>query len=295
MNITLHDDVEELIHELNQHGPSVVFGGYLRDRCLGQPSHDVDIATNIPMEELERLYGHYEKAGKRVTISGHHVFSFKLHRREKIFVEMVSMNGDVYEKGREADYTINALIHDGHQLIDKTGTIRDMEGKWIREVDAEILKRDLTQRPFLWLKTLRLAATTGFAIADSVRQALHKHRNTVDLIPDAIRRTEGHKIMNGINPYLAMNVLAELDFISPFAKANFDREGTETMPPHHVLCYMALKTNRQTIDDWSTFSCFPNELIEKYHELYEAYHRTDRLPNRLRQHVYNLRKLIEKS
>lgn len=288
--ITAHKDVQEFLEELNEIDETIIFGGYIRSRYFNEIPNDVDIVTNIPIEVLEERYSQMEKAQRRVTTSGHDVFSFKLHRTEKIFVEIVSIKSSIYDKAKQADYTINGLLYDGKRVIDIVGGFEDIKNKIIKEVDAKVIESDLSTRPFLWLKTLRLISMTGFDLSNETFKVLNDNKDCVKNISNEIMQTEGHKTLNGRNPFKVMKLLNAMNFISDFEVNNFE-EKEYSIQPQQQLCLLAVFSNKQVIDDFCHFYKFQQDLIDKYHKLYDFYYSSERVPSRFKNQIITIKKL----
>jgi tRNA nucleotidyltransferase/poly(A) polymerase len=291
--VEIHRDVQELLDELNLIGKSVIFGGYLRDRYFGNMPNDVDIATNIPIDVLEDMYCHAEKAKRRVTTSGHDVFSFKMHRTEKIFVEIVSIKSNVLDKSKQADYTINSLLYDGKQIIDTVGAFKDIDEKILREVDADVITEDLSVRPYLWLKTLRLISMTGFDLSDETYEVLNTNKSCINEISAEIMQTEGHKTLNGKNPFKAMKILAKMGFVEDFEVSDSFREQKISIQPQQHLCLLAILSNKKTIDDYAKFYKFQQDLIDKYERLYGFMTGVEKTPSRFKNQIITINKIIK--
>lgn len=293
MEITIHKDVQELLEELNALGPSIVFGGYLRDRIFDNLPNDVDIITNIPLDILEQKYIHEEKAKSRITNTGYDIFSFKMDRTDKIFVEIVTTKEDIFEKSKLADYTINSLMYDGKDVIDTENGLEDIKNKIIREVDINIVKNDLKTRPFLWLKTLRLASVNGFDLSNEVFNALNENKQSITEISNEIMQTEGHKTLNGINPFKAIKYLSDMGFISSFDIKDIN-EIKYKIQPQQQLCLLAILSNKKVIDEFCSFYHFQQDLIDKYDKLYNFYFSDDKVPSRFRHQIITIKKLVTK-
>lgn len=296
MDIVIHKDIQDLLEELNEIGEAKLFGGYLRARHkkFNHTPNDADIVTNIPIDVIAEKYKHLEKAKQRVTTSGHDVFSFKMHRTEKIFVEIVSIDTDLLDKARHADYTINSLLYDGKDIIDIMGGLDDIERKIIREVDADIIREDLRTRPYLWLKTLRLVSMMGFDLSKITFDILNENKECIENISAEIMQTEGHKTLNGRNPFKAMKFLSEMGFIQPFEVNGF-KEQEIAIQPQQKLCLLAILSNKQSVDDFAKFYKFQPDLITKYERLYEIYVSGGRPPSRFKNQIITIKKFIEQS
>lgn len=291
--ITIHKDVQELLDELNAIGPSAIFGGYLRDRLFGHLPNDVDIVTNIPIEILEKKYSNMEKAKRRITNSGYDVFSFKMHRTERIFIEIVSIKTDILEKAKLADYTLNSLLYNGKKVIDTEGGLTDIQNKLIKEVDVDIITNDLTTRPFLWLKTLRLVSVTGFDLSEETFRVLNENKECVSRISSEILQTEGHKTLNGKNPFKAMQLLARMGLLSDFEVNDNFKEQKYAIQQQQQLCVLAVLAGKKVVDDYVRLYQFQQDLIDKYEKLYGFYFSEERLPSRFRNQIITIQKIVE--
>lgn len=289
----ISQDVKDLLDELNKLGKSIVFGGYLRDLYLNRVPSDVDIATNASIEDIEKKYSHMEKASKRKTISGHDVFSFKLEKNEKIFVEIVFTNRDVYEKSKEADYTINSLMFDGKELIDNQGFFKDVERKMINEVDIKIINEDLKTRPYLWLKTIRLISMTGFTLSENVFAALMENKTVIDGVSSEIFQTEGHKTLSGKGVAIAINYLSLLGFIKHYSfSQTHENQFSKNIQVHQKLLLISILFGKNISDDFSSLYHISSIIVDKHNELFNAYYSTEKISNKLKNQIITIKKII---
>ena len=59
----------EVIKILSQYGEAYIVGGYVRDLMTGEKvPHDLDIATNVPMDQIEKLFESAHEVGKNFGI-----------------------------------------------------------------------------------------------------------------------------------------------------------------------------------------------------------------------------------
>ena len=124
-------------------------GGCVRDRLLGLPVHDVDVATAAPPEQVEALFNH---AGWTTIAVGKSFGVIKVVVSSGEQVEVATFRSDgAYIDGRRPtavtcsdartdvnrrDFTINALLMDPRdgRIIDHVGGQEDLRAKRLRTV-----------------------------------------------------------------------------------------------------------------------------------------------------------------
>jgi len=122
---------------------SVIVGGYVRDSLLGNKSKDVDFATDVPMEEVNRIF----KMNGFTTKDVGEQFLVTIVEKDGEMFEIANFRSDtgndggvlgsVSEDAKRRDFTVNALYYDifSGTLIDPNGTgIDDIETKTLRFV-----------------------------------------------------------------------------------------------------------------------------------------------------------------
>jgi hypothetical protein len=156
-------------------------GGCVRDRLLGIPCDDVDVATAAPPEAVEALFPRTVPVGKAFGIivvvdddGGHtEVATFRadgvyLDGRRPEGVRFATSAEDVERR----DFTVNALLMDP-----RDGSVRDLVGG-IADLRAGILRAvgdaasRLAEDRLRVLRALRFAARYGFAIEPATANAL---------------------------------------------------------------------------------------------------------------------------
>lgn len=286
-------DVVELLEELNTIGDSVIFGGYLRDIYLGFSPNDVDIATNISIEVIEKKFANMEKAKRRKTINGHDVFSFKMHKNEKIFIEIVCMNDNLYNKSKQADYTLNSLMYD-NKIIDFENGINDINNKLIKEVDIDIIKNDLSARPYLWLKTIRLVSKLGFELSPNVSYVLKSNKEVIKNVSEEILQTEGHKILNGKGVIRAIDYLSKFELISEvdFMK-NYENIFSQSLQSYQKLVLLNKIVGDKICGEFIELFKFSQIIVNKYKELLEAFNNEEKTTNKLKHQIIIIKKILE--
>ncbi|MET3589802.1 poly(A) polymerase [Bartonella silvatica] len=140
-----HEDIQTLLHILSLDGEEArIVGGAIRNQLLGQPIHDIDIATTcLPQEVIVRV----EKAGFKAIPTGV-AFGTVTVVSQSYSYEVTTLRSDIETDGRHAkvafgrdwkkdaerrDFTMNALYCDAAGcLYDDVGGLNDIANKTVR-------------------------------------------------------------------------------------------------------------------------------------------------------------------
>lgn len=150
-------------------------GGALRDRLLGHPSEDVDLATAAAPEQVMQLFPRTVAVGVKFGTVG-------VLDRHKVLHEVTTFREDVTMDGRHAvvaygvsleadlarrDFTINALAYHPlrHEWRDPFGGHADLQQKVVRAVGDPA--RRFAEDYLRILRAVRFAARFGFEIEPS--------------------------------------------------------------------------------------------------------------------------------
>jgi hypothetical protein len=148
-------------------------GGCVRDHLLGRPFHDADVASDAEPDEVERLFTRSVAVGKSFGV-------VRVESPSGIWIEVAALRADdryidgrrpvavrrgtLREDAERRDLTVNALYHDGEQVIDLVGGRADLAARVLRGI-GEPAQRIAEDRLRV-LRTLRFAAVLGFAIEE---------------------------------------------------------------------------------------------------------------------------------
>ncbi|MEK7413230.1 MAG: CCA tRNA nucleotidyltransferase, partial [Planctomycetota bacterium] len=163
-------------------------GGCVRDRLLGRPLKDADVATAAEPDDVERLFPRTVAVGKSfgvIKVLPDHV---DLPNPRSAEVEVASLRADdryvdgrrpvairrgtLQEDAERRDLTINAIYADPEGAItDPVGGLRDLAARTLRGIGDPAAR--LAEDRLRVIRVLRFAAVLGFAIepatADAVR------------------------------------------------------------------------------------------------------------------------------
>jgi poly(A) polymerase len=157
-------------------------GGCVRDRLLGIPPKDYDVATSAPPEEVRRIFGYGETVpvgaqfGVILVVRGPHRFEVATFRSDDAYVDgrrpSAIRFADPRADAERRDFTINGLFEDPATgaLIDFVGGREDLARRTIRAIgDPRARFREDKLR---LLRAVRFAAQLDFEIEPATFDAV---------------------------------------------------------------------------------------------------------------------------
>ena len=122
-----------------------IVGGSVRDIILGEKMNDVDIATNMPIEELDKLFKTYDIGKSKdfgIVVVKHKGFDFEIaqFRSDGKYIdgrrpESIKVVGTIEDDLERRDFTIGAMaINSKGDIIDKFGGQKDIKNKVLKTV-----------------------------------------------------------------------------------------------------------------------------------------------------------------
>jgi len=155
-----------------------IAGGAVRDHVLGRRLTDVDIATDMPLDELAALFktrevGHSKQFDTVVITHGGLAFEISRLRRgaQERGVPPAEGFDPVLEDTAHRDFTINALLMgpDG-RVIDLQRGLDDLRNRVVRAVGSP--GERFAEDPARILRAVRLAAGLDFTIEEHTAAAM---------------------------------------------------------------------------------------------------------------------------
>ncbi|MGX8699137.1 MAG: CCA tRNA nucleotidyltransferase [bacterium] len=161
-------------------GKAYFVGGFVRDRCMGRESKDIDLEVHgLPPEKLAELL---DALGERLTIGAsfgifslrHYTLDIALPRSEKAtgrghrdFAVFVDPFLGEKKAAARRDFTINAMLEDvlTGEVLDFFGGREDLRRGILRHVSGESFPED----PLRVFRAAQFAARFGFAVAEETR------------------------------------------------------------------------------------------------------------------------------
>jgi len=175
-----------------------IVGGSVRDIVLGDlKPHDIDIATNMPMDEISKLWRSFDVGKSRdfgIVVIKHKGFDFEIaqFRNDGKYSdgrrpESITITGSFEDDAGRRDFTINAMgINAKGEIIDYFDGKKDIKNRVLKTVGNpyERFGEDYLRM----LRAPRFAAKLGFDIDKDTTKAIQKlSPNIQDLSAERLR------------------------------------------------------------------------------------------------------------
>ena len=166
-----------------------IVGGAVRDIVMGSSHiHDVDIATNMPMDEIKKQfkayeYGGGERHGTLLVNRNGEIFELTQFRTEGTYTDgrrpdSVGFVQSFEEDTKRRDFTINATgVNADGVVIDYHGGCEDISKRLLRTV-GEASER-FTEDALRMVRAIRFASKFQFQIADETLSAITQLKHLV--------------------------------------------------------------------------------------------------------------------
>jgi poly(A) polymerase len=177
------DAARAVARTLREAGHVALFcGGAVRDRLLGRPQGDTDVATSATPEEGARLFPRAVKVGAKfgvLVVPGEfHDVEVATFRDDGLYVDgrhpAEVRYSDPVRDAQRRDFTVNALFEDPEtgEILDHVAGRADLDARLLRAIgDPEARFREDHLR---LLRAVRLACQLGFAIEPGTFAAVRR-------------------------------------------------------------------------------------------------------------------------
>ncbi|MCR4861883.1 MAG: CCA tRNA nucleotidyltransferase [Ruminococcus sp.] len=208
--MTVNGAEAEVLRRLESNGfKAYLVGGCVRDRLMGRPVHDVDIATSALPEEVMAVFSDMRtiptglKHGTVTVICGGSQYEITTFRIDGGYTDSrrpdsVQFTPDIREDLARRDFTMNAIAMDADgSVVDPFGGEEDIRRSVIRCVGEP--ERRFTEDALRILRGVRFASQLGFTIEAETEMAMLLLRGRLDLISRERVREEFDKLLCGTN------------------------------------------------------------------------------------------------
>lgn len=204
--VEIHPQVLQILTKLQKTGPAYIVGGYLRDQICHFIPNDVDIATELTIDQVKKVFPMLTGTQQGLDFG---VGRFALGSMQ--FEISTYDPGELFNSVFKRDFVINSMYHDGKELFDSYKAQEDIANKIIRSLEGPEIH--FANRPQAYLRAIRLASQIGFHLDQKLYDFMNIsqfvfHENNANRI-----QQEGYKILTSMYPFMAFHYLTELGFL----------------------------------------------------------------------------------
>ena len=235
---------------------SWIVGGYVRDTLLDRPSADIDIATQAPWQDVQRVfegqgYRTHETGtahGTLTAIVDEQALEITTFRCDGAYTDarhpkQVSFVRTIAEDLARRDFTINALAyHPARGLFDPYGGYADLEACIIRAVGDP--DRRFSEDALRMLRACRFAAELGFAIDPTTFEGMMTNKGLLPRISVERVTHELQRLLLGAHAGSAL--VATVDVLAAVLPELVAMKGFEQRTPYHI--YDVLEHTAHVVD-----------------------------------------------
>lgn len=220
----MEKEADEVLEYLQDHGFSAYkVGGYVRDKLLGVPIHDIDIATSATPEQVISLFPQVIPTGIKhgtVTVVWEECFfEVTTYRVENSYSDRrhpdeVQFVNRIEEDLSRRDFTMNAMaMNQAGELIDPFGGKDDLNQKLLRAVG--IPRQRFAEDALRILRGIRFIARFSLRIEEQTWVAMKVSGEGLRMISKERIRDEIRRMIEGEHPLIAIDHLVTPDLF-PF-------------------------------------------------------------------------------
>ena len=219
-------------------------GGVVRDIVMGRSFNDIDLATNMPIEEIGELWKTYDIGRSKdfgivVVKEGGHIFEISQFRQDGKYIdgrrpEDVTITGSFEKDAERRDFTVNAMgIDVDGNIIDYFDGTKDIKDKVLRTVGDP--RERFGEDHLRILRAARFSAKLGFNIEPDTKEAAKElSPNIKKLAPERIK-DEIFKAASGSGDTFAKFLveLDDMDILKIILPEITNLKGFDHSPEHH--------------------------------------------------------------
>lgn len=205
--ITIPDEVLEFMKKFKDKGFEIyVVGGAVRNLLLEKKITNWDFTTSATPEEVQNLFteSFYHNGYGTVTVTENDsLYEVTPFRRESDYKDhrhpdKISWAKTLDEDLSRRDFTVNAIAHDGKNIIDPFNGQKDLKSKIVRAVGDP--DKRFSEDALRLLRAIRLSSQLGFMIEEKTRASIQKNANLITNISWERIRDEFLKILSSDYP-----------------------------------------------------------------------------------------------
>lgn len=205
----IFEPARPVLRKIEQAGYEAYFvGGCVRDTILGDPIHDIDIATSAYPSEIKRIFKRTVDTGIEhgtVMILDHGVgYETTTFRTESGYQDYrrpdnVTFVRSLAEDLQRRDFTINALaLRENGEVVDLFNGLDDLQKHLIRAVGDP--NQRFHEDALRMMRAVRFASKLDFVIDQPTREGIRTNAHLLSKIAVERIRVELEKMLLGQNP-----------------------------------------------------------------------------------------------
>src|SRR6185312_6835975 len=236
-------EARAIVERLRAAGHQALFaGGAVRDRLLGQPAQDYDVATDAHPGAIMALFPRHTAVGAKFGVVLVHqgeahvevaTFRTESSYRDGRHPSAVAYATDPREDVLRRDFTINGLLFDPvrEELLDYVGGRADLAAGIVRAIgDPE---RRFQEDHLRMLRAVRFAARLGFVLDPATQAAIQRGAARIREISQERVRDEILKMLTEGRARRAFELLDATGLLAVVLPEIAAMKGVEQPPQYH--------------------------------------------------------------
>lgn len=201
--------VQKALTRLHNNGyQAYLVGGAVRDLLLDKTPKDWDLATNAPLEEIEKLFRHVKIVGVSFGVAlvkiGDIEMQIARFRSDSKYTDYrhpdeVNFVNDVMEDLKRRDFTINSFAWNQNKFRNIPGALDDLKAKVIRAVGNPSDR--FNEDPLRMLRAIRFAVQLDMFIDNNTFNAIQRKAELIQNISAERIQEELNKILLSEDPF----------------------------------------------------------------------------------------------
>jgi tRNA nucleotidyltransferase/poly(A) polymerase len=222
----------------DQERPAWLVGGYVRDRLLGRPSHDLDVVVSEDGVQLVRAVA-AAFGGASFVLDSERDVGRAILREESggtIYVDVARMRvPGLMDDLALRDFTVNAIAMDlavaapGPRLFDPFDGRADLTRGLLRAVTEGAFRDD----PLRMLRAVRLAVELGFRIEAATFSLIRRDAALIQGVSAERVRDELMRILTAPGAWRHLRLLNALGLLRPTLRESAAQIDVSQSPPHY--------------------------------------------------------------
>lgn len=260
-----------------------IVGGYIRNSLLNLPNYDIDIASNLSIEQIfERLDGTiYNVKIRSVKMGTVEIYApNEVYQHTTFRKDSYNLNGtheptnskfvaDKSEDATRRDFTINCIYFNilSGEIYDKYNGIADIKNSTLKTIETP--DKVFSEDGLRLLRLVRFATELNFTIESGTKESAKKYAKNLKAISGERKRNEIELILNanskyyknasplyGIQLLYELHLMPNIFYVEKF-KWSFNKNNftalNNNLPTHlklscFLICLFNAINNTQKID-----------------------------------------------